>query len=208
MAEDREPGQVDRRGLRWYVTVLRQEFPALAALNLVFLLTCLPVVTLGPALSALGHVLGRMVNGRSGGGLRAYFAAFRKDFPRKLGWGLLFLLAVALLTFSARFYGELGGVFLALSGFCLATLICLAAVAVHLFPALSGPEPPEKPLRSAGLAALLDFRRTMLSLLAAVCLMIPHFLLFPQFLPLTLVCGAVLPGLALAFPQIEEAGEE
>lgn len=54
----------------------------LMVLNLLFLLTCVPVVTIGAASSSLYTVCFRFGTDREGSLIRTYFAAFREDFRR------------------------------------------------------------------------------------------------------------------------------
>lgn len=203
MAFEPAPAPPVKRGPKWYFSVLSREFSRLAGLNLIFVLSCLPVVTLGPALSAFGRVLGRMADDQPTEPVGEFWDAFRSRFLLKLGWGLALLAAAGVLGSALWFYGSLGGIFLPLAGLSLAGLLCLWGVALHLFPSLSDAVPPPHPLKAAALAALATFRRTALSILAALAFLLPQVLFFPVTVPLTCVIGLALPGLALAFPRLE-----
>lgn len=64
----------------------------LMILNLLFLLTCLPIITIGAANTALNTVCIRMDTEREGGLVRTYFRAFRDNFRQStLLWLLLAL---------------------------------------------------------------------------------------------------------------------
>lgn len=190
----------DKRGLKRFFLVFFREFSGLVGLNLVFLLSCLPVVTLGPALSAFGWVLGQMADDQPVEPVREYCALFRTDFTRKLCWGLALLLAAGVLGGSLWFYISRG--LPSLAGLSLAGLLFLWGIALHLFPLLSDPTPPAYPLRAAGTAALHTFCQTLLSILFALAFLVPQILLFPVTVPVTFLVGLVLPGLALAFPHL------
>lgn len=65
----------------------------LIVLNLFFLLTCLPIVTIGAALSSLYHITILMVRGEDGYIVKGYFKAFRQNFIKAtLLWIPLMLL--------------------------------------------------------------------------------------------------------------------
>ena len=200
MAFDPIPTPPAKRGVKWFFHVFSQEFPSLVGLNLVCFLSFLPLVTLGPALSALGQVLGRMADDQPVEPVQEYCTLFRENLLRKLGWGLLFLAAAGVLGVSLWFYASLE--LLSLTGLSLAGLLCLWGVALHLLPSLSDDAPPVHPLRTAVSAALSTFSRTILSIVSALVFLIPQALFFPAFLPLTGLVGLVLPGLALAFPRL------
>ncbi len=192
------------RGVRRYLTVLIREFPDWVGLNLVFLLSCLPLVTVGPALSALGHVLGRMARGESGAPVRRYWAAFRARFLSKVLWGLAFLAVQAVLIMSAWFYLSAGEFLFPLAELSLAGTLCLWGIGLHLFPALCDDQPPRRPLKAALVAFFISFAGSLLAAGAALVLLLAQVLLFPAVLPLTLAGGAVLPGLALVLPTLRE----
>lgn len=66
----------------------------LMLLNLVFLLCCLPIVTIGAAVTALDTVAFRIIRGTEGRALALYFRSFRQSF--RLATPLWLLLALAL----------------------------------------------------------------------------------------------------------------
>lgn len=68
-------------------------------LNLLFLLTAWPVVTIGPALGAMHQVLPKMAEGTEGALCRTYIQAFIRNFRRMAGVWLLLLVSGAVLCF-------------------------------------------------------------------------------------------------------------
>lgn len=187
----------DRRGFRWFLTVLTQSFPDWVGLNFLFLLTCLPIVTLGPALSAMGQVALQMVNDEPTRPVRAYFSFFKRRFLTKMGWGILFFALNALLFTALWFYFALGGLFVSLAGTAFAGLILLWGVGLHLFPALD----LGQTLRGAWLDFLTNLPKSVLAVVLAMAVISAQLLLFPAVVPLTLTAGTVLPALILAFPR-------
>lgn len=80
----------------------------LAVLNLLFLLTCVPIFTIGAASTALYTVCFRMDTEKEDGIFRSYFRAFRDNFRQGVLLWLLFLLfsgscLINILLFSSRF---------------------------------------------------------------------------------------------------------
>jgi hypothetical protein len=74
------------------------------ALNFCFLLCCLPIITIGPALAAMYQVLLREARGEHGYLVRKYWQHFRKMFRQGVLTFLLFLILILLLAFSAVFW--------------------------------------------------------------------------------------------------------
>lgn len=99
------------------------------ALNLLYLLSCLPLVTIPVATSALYEVTIRYSDHESGRLLFGYFSALRRNLARATGVGVVLLTPAVLLVFAAIFWS---GMPVALS---LAVVIIASAAAVYLFAA-------------------------------------------------------------------------
>lgn len=74
--------------------------------NLLFLLCCIPVITIGPALTALYHCMFRIVKGNLNGICRTYFRAFWQNFRQSLAAWAIFLATAGLLFLNIRFLQE------------------------------------------------------------------------------------------------------
>jgi len=79
-------------------------FLAFVALNILYLLTCLPIVTIGAATSALYEVTIRYADDESGRPLADYFPAFGRNFRRASLASLCLLVPVILLAYSVVFW--------------------------------------------------------------------------------------------------------
>lgn len=71
----------------------------LIVLNLIFILCCLPIVTIGPALTALYYVTLKIQRGEEPAIFKTFFHSFRTNFKQGLGLGISVLLIAALLIF-------------------------------------------------------------------------------------------------------------
>ena len=68
-------------------------------LNIVFLITCIPVVTVGTALTALYRVMIRRLQGESAYPVREYFRTFRKEWKQSTLLWIVLLAAGGVLGF-------------------------------------------------------------------------------------------------------------
>lgn len=109
----------------------------LILLNLLFLITCLPIFTIGAAITALYTMCFRLMREEYNGIVKSYFRAFRDNFkPATAVWGILLIAAVPAvyyLTQTARMGGilQFTGIF-----FVLILLVALMAGS-YAFPWVS-----------------------------------------------------------------------
>ena len=91
-------------------------------LNLIFLVTCIPVITIGPAISALFSITMREARGEHGYIVRPYLKAFKDNFGSSLILFLIYFAAGAVLFFNFGFWlnlnSILGNVILVILAFC------------------------------------------------------------------------------------------
>ena len=110
----------------------------LMALNIVWIICCVPVFTFGPACSALSRALIRIVRGESTSAVRDFFLSFRRDVGKAVVLGLLGLLGLAIIVsdylFAVSYEGAVRTLFLivaVLAGSivmsCLSYVFCLHA---------------------------------------------------------------------------------
>lgn len=104
-------------------------FAAFVLLNLLYLLSCLPVVTVGAATSALLGVTMRYADEERGRLLRDYLRGFVKDFPRATVVHLILGIPILALFFAARFWSMLDG------PLSLAAAVIAVLAALYLFGA-------------------------------------------------------------------------
>lgn len=80
----------------------------LCLLNLIYVLCCIPVVTIGPATAGLMYVLRNMANEKPVFVAHDFFDAFKKNFKPAFFAGIIVLLVFAIAIFSGTFYISLG----------------------------------------------------------------------------------------------------
>ena len=121
----------------WFMDLISR-FSSLVILNLLFLFTCIPIFTIGAALTALYDVVFRMDSGEEGKLAVTYFRAFRANFRQSTPIGLLFLLLIAASCANALIFSgwgnALGHVFFVVS---VVILINCILVFGYVFPLLS-----------------------------------------------------------------------
>lgn len=136
----------------------------LMILNLIFVACCIPIVTIGPALTAMYYVTLKMADNEEGYIVRGFFKSFRQNFRQALIIWVIMLLIGALLATDLLILREASGTLLQfMRVFILATLIVYLMVLIYVFPILARFENSVKAtMKNALFMAILDFPRTIL----------------------------------------------
>lgn len=71
--------------------------------NLLFILCCIPIVTIGPAFTAMYHCTLRIVKGNNNGTFKTFFHAFKENFKQSIIVWLATLIIAAILYLDIRF---------------------------------------------------------------------------------------------------------
>lgn len=107
-------------------------------LNIVFLLTCIPIFTIGAAVTGLYDVVFRMDTGREGKLFATYFRSFRSNFRQATAiWLVLLVFGIATVV-NMVYLSKIGGIlgYLLVMGTML-VLVILVMVFSYAFPLLS-----------------------------------------------------------------------
>ncbi len=159
----------EKTGPARFWELIKDELATVLIVNLLFLVTCLPIVTIPPALLALHKVARKIILGEAAVSARDYLASFKEGFVRSYGAFFLVALPMGLAGFGIVFYGGhaaeypilLAPFMLCTTGFCVATLS-----STYLYGLLCG----GRPLREAVKPALvLGIAKPLRAILAALC---------------------------------------
>ena len=162
----------------------------LIVLNLVFLVCCIPIVTIGAAFTALHFVCLRMIRDEEGYITKDFFRSFRVNFRQSTMMWLFMLIILLIVGTDIVMLPKTGATYPAfIHYFLLADAVIVLAVGLYAFPLQARFENPLiRTIRNAALLTIGAFPRT----LAMVALMIvPFIILFgiPQLLPIVVIMG-------------------
>lgn len=201
MDEEISPHAPEKQGYVRMGELLLREFWELIKLNMVFLLCCLPIVTIGPALLAMNRVLRDMVQDRS----LDWWAAYRQNFHT--GWKRGSLLSVCVYGMLAgacvgtRFYFAMAArtpMFYLPFMFC-ATVAFLAISASAYVFGLPAEMPLGRTLKTALLLGLLYPIRTVAAIASVYVLQVMAVLTLPFSTAYLLFIGFSLTGFLAQF---------
>lgn len=170
----------------------------LVILNLIFLLCCIPIITIGPALTALHYVTMKMARNEEAYIIRSFFQAFRKNFRQGVIIHIIMLIAgwILYLDFSvSRSMNEpMSKIMLYL---CSLLLFVYLMVFLYIYPLLAKfYNTIANTFRNAILMAIRHLPYTILmlviSVLPAGILLIPNFQLQASLILLCIMTGCSL----------------
>ncbi len=153
----------------------------LVILNLLFMFSCMPIVTVGAACGALYDTVNAMLLGGCGNISQHYFAGFRKCFLRGTVLFLISGAVIVMVVLDLLLALQVGGIMgLLCTGVILTSLIIVLAVMAHL-PMLLCRDPEEKLLTRLRDGLLLALKNSWRTVVAVVLNVLP-FVLF-LFIP-------------------------
>lgn len=150
----------------------------LMILNILFILCCIPIITIGPALTGMYYVTLKMAVNEEGYIARAYFKSFRQNLRQGIILWLIMLLIGIVLVLDILILRNASGTFYTVMRILiLGTTIVYLMVLLYVFPTLSRFDNSiRRTLKNALLMSILDFPRTILMFLITVGAVIVTFL--------------------------------
>lgn len=85
----------------WHFATLVADF---ILLNLLFIVLCIPVVTIGPAVSALIHTTLKLSEDENRTIIKPFWNEFKRDITKKMVLWIVYLVLIAAMVYMAQFY--------------------------------------------------------------------------------------------------------
>ncbi|MCD7842286.1 MAG: DUF624 domain-containing protein [Lachnospiraceae bacterium] len=146
----------------------------LMILNIVFIICCIPIFTIGASLTALNYVTLKMHDGEEGYIVRSFFRSFRQNFKQGTGLWAIMLFTGLILVLDIMILRSTEGAFASvLTVIIIIVCIIWFMVFLYLFAVLSRFDNTVKnTLRNSFIMAIADFPRTFLMFLLYVAAVI------------------------------------
>jgi len=108
------------------------------ALNIVFIIVCIPLVTIGPAISALYYASVKSIRRDRSYPIKEFFKAFKRDFRQSFIVGLILVLAAVIIYVDIRFVVDyIKNDFTAMRYVYLVIGLVISFISVYIFPLIS-----------------------------------------------------------------------
>jgi len=176
-----------KQGFALFFDVLKRELWELVKLNLVFILFCLPLITIPAALAAMSKVVMLMFMDRPIYVFSEFFTSFRAEWKRATIAGLIFSLLLAVTLFGQFIYAYIMENFF-LQSFAMLVCVVFITAGFYLFPMLAMLDIGLRgAFKNALLLVFLRMPQNILTLLAVAILMSCALIFFPASILLALL---------------------
>lgn len=108
------------------------------ALNIVFIIVCIPIVTIGPAISALYYASVKSIRRDRSYPIKEFFKAFKRDFKQSFIVGLIMVIAGIILYIDVKFsvdFIQNSFIYMRYIYFIIAAV--LAFIMIYIYPLIS-----------------------------------------------------------------------
>jgi uncharacterized membrane protein YesL len=191
-----DPDEPEKTGPARMLQILQIECVTLLKLNLLFLVTCIPIVTIPPALFSMNQVVRRMVLDQPVDCLYHYRMAWKENWKRAYAAFFLTALPLVISGYGVWFYlQQAGGNLLFFLPFMLCSTVFLVVLLSSTY--LYGIVGPGRSMReSVRLAVMLGVGKPLRAVLAVLCyygLLLFAILEFPLSIAYLLLIGFSVP---------------
>jgi len=193
---DQDANIPEKTGPARFWELIKNELAAVLIVNLLFLVTCIPIITIPPALFSLHMVMRKIVLNEAGSCVRDYFTAFKQGWKRAYGAFFLTAIPMGAAGYGAIFYLHRAAEYPALLvpfAFCTTVFFVTMLASTYLYGLLCSGWTLWNAVKSA---LLLGVAKPLRAILAALCyygLLLLSILFFP-------ISGAYLFLLGFSLP--------
>lgn len=170
----------------YFFELYGRKFWKLVELNLLYLLCCIPIVTIGPATCGLVYILRNFANEKPVFMVSDFFDAFKSNFKQGFVLGLLDLLTSGIVGIALLWYIANQGLSFAMAiplGVCIAVEVLLMFMRFYTYLMTVTVELPIKHiLKNSFIFAFLGLKTNFLTGLWSVLLILPMLWLWPWLL--------------------------
>ncbi|MCL2253206.1 MAG: DUF624 domain-containing protein [Lachnospiraceae bacterium] len=167
----------------------------LMILNIIIMIVCIPIITIGPALTAMHYVILKMVRKEEGYLVRPFFTSFKNNFKQAtLSW-LIVLVFIIIFVIDLNIINNSGLEFASwLRIILIAVGVIAAMTAIYVFPLIARFENSIRgTFKNALFMSILSLPKTA-TMIVIYILPIALVLLNPQVLPIIFLLGITGPG--------------
>jgi len=167
----------------------------LAILNLITIICCIPIFTIGASLTAMNYVLLKMVRKEEGYIIKSYFKSFRQNFKQATLVWIFMMVTIAIMLTDLKFVSAIEGSF---RNIMLVLLLMMAIVfgimAIYFFPVLSRYDNTIiNSIKNALILAVINLPQTFSMIIITGGCIVLYYRYFYRVLPFVFLFGITAP---------------
>lgn len=178
-----------KKGIPLFIETLSREFTTLLKLNLIFLVSCLPIVTIGPAIGAMTSVTLKMVRDKPVDIYYDFKQGFKKNWKQSLLLGILGGLITATIICAFLFYIQLEGLVYYLMMFIIGMVAVIIGISwLYVYPMAVGVDLKlNEIIKNSLLLSIKYIKNSLIGFLICAVVIALTIMLAPMSIPLILV---------------------
>lgn len=178
-----------KKGIELFFDLFAREFTSLIKLNIFFILSCIPIVTIGPAIGAITAVTMKMVQDEPSDLLYDFREAFKKNWRYSFISGALSVVVIFILWWVMRFYMQSDGVIYNLMiSFTVVIGVLIGISFIYVYPMIVKVELPLRTvLKNAFLLGIAYIKYSFPTFLLCAAIFEGSIIFIPFTLPIILL---------------------
>lgn len=171
----------------------------LMILNIITLICCIPIITIGAAMTGLHYVLLKMVRNEEGYIIRSFFKSFKENFKQATIIWMIILLFFVIFIGDIMIFNYSGITFhIAIKVILIALAILVCMLTAYVFPVLARYDNSVKnTLKNGFLMSILSFPKTILMLILYALPTVALYFI-PASFPVVFMFGFAAPAYVAA----------
>lgn len=178
-----------KEGLELFLDIFAREFTSLIKLNIYFLLSCIPIITIGPAIGALTSVTMRMVQDKPSDIFYDFREAFKRNWKYSFISWIIAAIFMSAIWFSIKFCMESDGIiYNFMISFIIVIAVLFGILFIYVYPMIVKIELPLKVIfRNSFLLGIVNIKYSLITFLLNIGLIEISIIFMPFTLPVMLL---------------------
>jgi uncharacterized membrane protein YesL len=176
-----------KEGFSLFLEILILRFWDIIKLNLIFILYCIPIVTIGPALGAMTSITISMIQRKHIYIFSDFHKAFKSNFKQSFIAGIITIITIVILSYSLAYYYKLAQnsyFFYSIFFFCFFLSVFVGLAWLYVYPLIATVHLSLKDIfKNSILLSIVCFKNTLLGALVYWLIVCFNVLFFPLALP-------------------------
>lgn len=169
------------------------KFADIMILNVLTLICCIPIITIGPAITAMHYVLLKLYRNEDGYLLRNYFKSFKENFIQSMILGLIYIVIAVILVIDIWYIRNAANVNMVIEIVVVVAAVLSAFSYVWVFPMQCRYENKIRTtVKNSFIVGALNFTKSIMMILISFAPIL--VLMWNAAVPVVFLLGIALPG--------------